>query len=152
MPNELKNPLPDLTFEQLSEPLRNAAKRANWTKLLPVQARAIPYLLAQRDMMIQARTGSGKTGAFLLPMLKRLDPKRNECQALILVPTRELARQVAQEATTLCRDAGLRNVAVYGGVGYGPQIGALKKGAHIVVGTPGRVLDHLLKRTFHSKS
>ncbi len=148
MPNELKNPLPDLTFEQLSEPLRNAAKRANWTKLLPVQARAIPYLLAQRDMMIQARTGSGKTGAFLLPMLKRLDPKRNECQALILVPTRELARQVAQEATTLCRDAGLRNVAVYGGVGYGPQIGALKKGAHIVVGTPGRVLDHLLKRTF----
>lgn len=99
-------------------------------------------------MMIQARTGSGKTGAFLLPMLERLDPKRSECQALILVPTRELARQVAQEATLLCSDAGLRNVAVYGGVGYGPQIDALKKGAHIVVGTPGRVLDHLLKRTF----
>lgn len=145
---EIQNPLPDITFEQLSEPLRDAAKRANWTKLLPVQARAIPYLLAKRDMMIQARTGSGKTGAFLLPMLKRLDPKRNECQALILVPTRELARQVAQEATLLCSDAGLRNVAVYGGVGYGPQVDALKKGAHIVVGTPGRVLDHLLKRTF----
>jgi ATP-dependent RNA helicase DeaD len=145
---ELSNPLPDITFEQLSEPLREAAKRANWMNLLPVQARAIPYLLAKRDMMIQARTGSGKTGAFLLPMLERLDPKRNECQALILVPTRELARQVAQEATLLCSDVGLRNVAVYGGVGYGPQIDALKKGAHIVVGTPGRVLDHLLKRTF----
>lgn len=115
---------------------------------MPVQAQAIPYLLAKRDMMIQARTGSGKTGAFLLPMLERLDPKRNECQALILVPTRELAKQVSQEATTICTDAGLRNVAVYGGVGYGPQIEALKQGAHIVVGTPGRVLDHLLKRTF----
>ena len=146
--NELNNPLPDITFEQLAAPLQEAAKRENWTVLMPVQARAIPYLLAKRDMMVQARTGSGKTGAFLLPMLERLDPKRNECQALILVPTRELAKQVSQEATKLCSDSGLRNVAVYGGVGYGPQIEALKKGAHIVVGTPGRVLDHLLKRTF----
>jgi len=145
---EIKNPIPDITFEQLSGLLREAAKRENWTKLMPVQARAIPYLLAKRDMMVQARTGSGKTGAFLLPMLERLDPNRNECQALILVPTRELAKQVSQEATTLCGEAGLRNVAVYGGVGYGPQIEALKKGAHIVVGTPGRVLDHLLKRNF----
>lgn len=146
--NELKNPLSEITFEQLSIPLQEAAKRSNWGQLLPVQARAIPYLLAKRDMMVQARTGSGKTGAFLLPMLERLDPNRNECQALILVPTRELAKQVSQVATTACSDAGLRNVAVYGGVGYGPQIDALKKGAHIVVGTPGRVLDHLLKRTF----
>lgn len=113
---------------------------------MPVQARAIPYLLAKRDMIIQARTGSGKTGAFLLPMLERLDPKRDECQALVLVPTRELARQVSQEAEILCGPAGLRTAAVYGGVGYGPQIAALKAGAHIVVGTPGRVLDHLLKR------
>ena len=113
---------------------------------MPVQARTIPYLLAKRDMMIQARTGSGKTGAFLLPMLERLDPKRDECQALILVPTRELARQVAHEAEILCGEAGLRTAPVYGGVGYGPQIAALKVGAHIVVGTPGRVLDHLLKR------
>lgn len=115
---------------------------------MPVQARAIPYLLTGRDMMIQARTGSGKTGAFLLPMLERLDSNRNECQALILVPTRELARQVSHEAELLCGQAGFRTVAVYGGVGYGPQIEGLKKGAQIVVGTPGRVLDHLLKRTF----
>jgi ATP-dependent RNA helicase DeaD len=100
-------------------------------------------------MMIQARTGSGKTGAYLLPMLERLDPNRATCQALILVPTRELAHQVWQEAGTLCGEAGLRSVAVYGGVRYGPQTEALKAGAQIVVGTPGRVLDHLLKRTFN---
>jgi len=145
---ELKNPLPDITFEGLLEPLKEAAKRANWTELMPVQARAIPYLLAKRDMIIQARTGSGKTGAFLLPMLERLDPRRDECQALILVPTRELARQVSHESELLCGQVGLRTAAVYGGVGYGPQIAALKAGAHIVVGTPGRVLDHLLKRNF----
>jgi len=127
--------------------MREAAARAGWTTLMPVQARAISYLLARRNMMIQARTGSGKTGAFLLPMLERLDPQRDACQALILVPTRELARQVWQEAELLCGNAGLRTVAVYGGVGYNTQIDALKQGAHIVVGTPGRVLDHLLKRT-----
>jgi len=115
---------------------------------MPVQARAIPYLLAKRNMMIQARTGSGKTGAFILPMLERLDPSRANCQALILVPTRELARQVWQDAEKLIGDAGLKTVAVYGGVGYGSQIDALKQGTQIVVGTPGRVLDHLLKRTF----
>jgi len=145
---ELKNPLPDLDFEQLSAPLKEAAVRVNWTSLMPVQARTIPYLLEKRNMMVQARTGSGKTGAFLLPMLERLDPKKDRCQALILVPTRELARQVHHEAQALCGEVGLRTVAVYGGVGYGPQIEALKKGAHIVVGTPGRVLDHLLKRNF----
>ena len=145
---EIQNSLADTTLESLPANLRDAAARAGWASLVPVQARAIPYLLAARNMMIQARTGSGKTGAFLLPMLSRLDPSRAVCQALILVPTRELARQVWQEAEKLIGDAGLRTVAVYGGVGYGSQIDALKKGAHIVVGTPGRVLDHLLKRTF----
>lgn len=144
---EPQEPLPDVTLEQLPPGLRVAAAHAGWDKLMPVQARAIPYLLAGRNMMIQARTGSGKTGAFLLPMLERLDPTRAICQALILVPTRELARQVEHEAVTLCGGSGLRTVAVYGGVGYGAQNEALKQGAHIVVGTPGRVLDHLLKRT-----
>ena len=142
-----KNPMPDLTLDQLPQGLREAAGRSGWTDLMPVQARAMPYLLAGRDMMIQARTGSGKTGAYLLPMLKRLNPAQAACQALILVPTRELARQVWQEAETICGAAGFRTVAVYGGVGYGPQIEALREGAHIVVGTPGRVLDHLLKRS-----
>jgi ATP-dependent RNA helicase DeaD len=145
---EPRNPITELTLETLPPALRAATDRAGWTSLMPVQARAIPYLLAGRDMMIQARTGSGKTGAFLLPMLERLDPQLDACQALILVPTRELARQVWQDAELLCGRGGLRTVAVYGGVGYGEQVEALKRGAHIVVGTPGRVLDHLLKRTF----
>jgi ATP-dependent RNA helicase DeaD len=98
--------------------------------------------------MIQARTGSGKTGAYLLPMLERLSAGLRNCQALILVPTRELARQVWRETEIICEGTGLRSVAVYGGVGYGAQIEAFKQGAHIVVGTPGRVLDHLLKRSF----
>jgi ATP-dependent RNA helicase DeaD len=144
---EFQNPLPDTSLEALPANLREAAARAGWASLVPVQARVIPYLLASRNMMIQARTGSGKTGAFLLPMLSRLDASKPVCQALILVPTRELARQVWLEAEKLIGDAGLRTAAVYGGVGYGSQIEALKKGAHIIVGTPGRVLDHLLKRS-----
>jgi ATP-dependent RNA helicase DeaD len=145
--NNSINPMPDVTLEQLPVRLRDAAARAGWTVLMPVQARGIPYLLAARNMMIQARTGSGKTGAFVLPMLERLDSAKRHCQALILVPTRELARQVSQAAEMLCSPAGFRVVAVYGGVGYGEQIDAFRRGAHIVVGTPGRILDHLLKRT-----
>ena len=145
---EVQNTIPDTTIEQLPVALQQAAARASWDTLMPVQARAIPYLLAGRNMMIQARTGSGKTGAFLLPMLERLDPRRDTCQALILVPTRELAKQVGEDAGLLFSETGLRSVTVYGGVGYGAQIQALKGGAQVVIGTPGRVLDHLLKRTF----
>jgi ATP-dependent RNA helicase DeaD len=152
---EPRNPLAETTLEQLPKSLQEAAARAGWTSLVPVQSRAIPYLMAGRNMMLQARTGSGKTGVFLLPMLTRLDASRPFCQALILVPTRELARQVWQEAEKIFAGTGLRATAVYGGVGYGAQTTALKEGAHIVIGTPGRVLDHLLKRTFtleHLKS
>ena len=147
MIEEPQNALSEVTIEELSQSQQDAVARAGWTTLMPVQSRAIPYMLAGRDMMVQARTGSGKTGAFLLPMLERLNPKSNKCQALVLVPTRELARQVSAEAELLCGDTDLRSVAVYGGVGYGEQNEALKKGAHLVVGTPGRVLDHLLRRT-----
>mgnify|MGYP001289319932 CR=1 FL=1 len=144
---EAAEQLPDVLLDDLPSHLRDAVARAGWPALMPVQARAIPALLAGQDIMAQARTGSGKTGAFLLPMLERLDARRNTTQALILVPTRELARQVWREAELLCTAGGLRTVAVYGGVGYGAQIDALKQGAQIVVGTPGRVLDHLLRRT-----
>ncbi len=137
----------DVTLAQLPPDLQAAAVRAGWTTLMPVQARAIPYLLRGQDVLIQARTGSGKTGAFLLPMLERLDPARRVCQALILVPTRELARQVWQEAERVFGAGSLRAVAVYGGAGYRDQMDALKQGAHVVVGTPGRVLDHLLRGT-----
>src|SRR5215471_1057297 len=147
MSTQPNNPLPDVTLEQLPERLRSAASLAGWKTLTPVQARSIPYVLAGRGMMIQARTGSGKTGAFVLPMLQRVDPAQRHVQAVILVPTRELARQVWQHANTLFGGSGIESIAVYGGVGYGPQIDALRKGAHVVVGTPGRVLDHLLKGT-----
>ena len=142
----------DLTLAELPESLRLALDRAGWGGLMPVQARAIGPLLDARDVMVQARTGSGKTGAFLLPMLERLDADAAETQALVLVPTRELAKQVSQQSELLCGAAGLRTVAIYGGVGYGPQIDALKGGAQIVVGTPGRVLDHLLRGTLSLKT
>ena len=145
---EPEDPLPEVTIDGLPERLRDAVARPGWSELMPVQARGIPYLLAGRDIVIQARTGSGKTAAFLLPMLERLDPNKARCQALVLVPTRELARQVRQDAETLWADTGFRTVAVYGGVGYGPQIDALRGGAHLVVATPGRALDLLLRRTF----
>ncbi len=148
-PQEEEKTLPEITFAELPERIKTAASNAGWDSLMPVQQKAIPYLMAQKDVMIQARTGSGKTGAFLLPMIERLRPNKKYCQALILVPTRELAKQVEKEAQTLCRDSGLETVAVYGGVGYGEQIAAFKRGAQIVVGTPGRVLDHLIKRSFN---
>ncbi|HAK94042.1 MAG TPA: ATP-dependent helicase [Planctomycetes bacterium] len=132
---------------QLPPHLREAAARAGWTELMPVQARAIPYLRAGRDLMVQSRTGSGKTGAFVLPIIDIIDRASKACQALILVPTRELAQQVAREAELLGGALGVNTAAVYGGVPYGGQIEAFRRGAHIVVGTPGRILDHLLKRT-----
>lgn len=144
---EPEDALQETTLEEQSEAIREAAARAGWKQFMPVQAKTIPYMLAGRDIMIQSRTGSGKTGAFILPILERLDFTSPTCQALILVPTRELAKQVADEALLLSGKSGVRVVAVYGGVSYGPQIEGFKKGAHIVVGTPGRILDHLLKRT-----
>ena len=143
------SPLPEVNLADLPKSLRQAVDRAGWPELMPVQTRGIPYLLKGRDMMVQARTGSGKTGAYLLPMLERLDPRSRHPQALVLVPTRELAHQVTQQANLLLDPSGLRSVAVYGGVGYSAQVEALKGGAQVVIGTPGRVLDHLLKRTFN---
>ena len=139
--------LPPLGLDDLPEAMRQACARAGWTRLMPVQAHALPYLLAGRDMMIQSRTGSGKTGAYLLPLLGRLDPALKKPQALILAPTRELASQVEHEASVLFADTDIRVAAVYGGVGYGRQLEALRQGVQVLVGTPGRVLDHLLRRT-----
>jgi ATP-dependent RNA helicase DeaD len=112
----------------------------------------MPYIFAQRPMMVQARTGSGKTGAFIMPIMELVNRFKDETQALVLVPTRELAKQVVDEATLLMGDGGLRVTAVYGGVGYGPQLKALREGTHLVVGTPGRVLDHLLRGSMSLKN
>ncbi|MEM5776270.1 MAG: DEAD/DEAH box helicase, partial [Anaerolineaceae bacterium] len=136
----------DVTRADLPPIMQQAVDRAGWSTLTPVQARTIPYLRARRDVMVQAQTGSGKTGAFVLPILERIHPEQKTCQALILVPTRELAQQVTADATLLAGDTGIRVTAVYGGTSYRPQVDAFKLGAHLVVGTPGRILDHLIHR------
>lgn len=138
---------PQMTFDELPDGLKEACERAGWDKLMPVQQMALPFLLNDRDVMVQARTGSGKTGAFVLPLLDKLDPEKPQCQALVMVPTRELAQQVAQEARMLAGDSGINVVAVYGGVGYKQQLDAFRDGAQLVVGTPGRILDHLVRRS-----
>ncbi|MCA9969473.1 MAG: DEAD/DEAH box helicase [Anaerolineales bacterium] len=137
--------LPAVNYEDLPDTWKEAMARAGWTSLMPVQARAMPYVMAGKDVMVQSRTGSGKTGAFVLPILERINPLQDACQALVLAPTRELARQVSRDAEMLVGDRGVRVVSVYGGVAYGPQLQAFRQGAHVVIGTPGRVLDHLLR-------
>ena len=126
---EPEDALPEITLAELPRGMQEAVARAAWTKLMPVQRRAMPYLMDRRDLMVQSRTGSGKTGAFVLPILEQINPARASCQALVLVPTRELAQQVANEAALLAGDAGVRVVAVYGGVRYGPQLEAFRQGA-----------------------
>ena len=142
---EPENALPEVAIEALPERIRVACASAGWLKLLPVQARAIPYILAGRNLMVQSQTGSGKTGAFILPILERVDMAKKACQILVLVPTRELALQVSREAELLGSDLKMGTAAVYGGVKYGPQLDAFRQGVQLVVGTPGRILDHLLK-------
>ena len=147
--DEPENALPEVSLADLPQLLQTACAKAGWNSLMPVQSSALPYLLEGRDLMVQSRTGSGKTGTYLLPLMARLNPAMPAVQALILVPTRELAVQVEQEAKTLFKGSGFTVAAVYGGVGYGKQMDALRQGVSVVVGTPGRVLDHLLRRTLN---
>ena len=147
--DEPENALPEVSLADLPQLLQTACAKAGWNSLMPVQSRALPYLLEGRDLMVQSRTGSGKTGTYLLPLMARLNPAMPAVQALILVPTRELAVQVEQEAKTLFKGSGFTVAAVYGGVGYGKQMDALRQGVSVVVGTPGRVLDHLLRRALN---
>jgi ATP-dependent RNA helicase DeaD len=132
-------------FDQLglAEPIARAVAALGFEAPTPIQARAIPLLLAGRDLIGQAQTGTGKTAAFALPMIEKIDSSRRETQALVLAPTRELAVQVAGGIHALAKNSGLQVVPVYGGQPIDRQFRALKQGAHIVVGTPGRVLDHL---------
>ncbi|MCE7949865.1 MAG: ATP-dependent RNA helicase [Xanthomonadales bacterium PRO7] len=110
----------------------------------PIQAATIPPLLAGRDVLGQAQTGTGKTAAFALPILARLDLSKSKPQALVLAPTRELAIQVAEAFQRYAAQMpGFHVLPIYGGQSYGPQLSGLKRGTHVVVGTPGRVIDHL---------
>src|SRR5512140_1228719 len=116
--------------------------------MTPIQAEGLPHVLAGRDLIAKAMTGSGKTVTFGLGLLNRLDRQSFAVQALVLCPTRELADQVAKELRRLARaSANTKVVTLCGGAPFGPQVGSLEHGAHVVVGTPGRVLKHLEKQT-----
>ena len=137
---------PTLGFDAL--PLR-AATHSNltqlgYTQMTPIQAASLHITLAGRDVIAQASTGSGKTAAFALPLVEKLDPAMQDAQALVLCPTRELAEQVTQEIRRLARAVGnVKVVTLCGGVALRGQTQSLEHGAHVVVGTPGRILDHL---------
>ncbi|MDQ0426993.1 DEAD/DEAH box helicase [Cellulomonas iranensis] len=132
----------------LAPDILSAVTRLGFTAPTPVQARTIPALLAGRDVVGVAQTGTGKTAAFGLPLLQRVDPTLAAVQVVVLTPTRELAMQVADAITSFAADIdGLQVVAVYGGSPYLPQQRALARGAQVVVGTPGRVIDHIDRRT-----
>jgi len=128
----------------LSPNMLEALEKIQYSVATPIQARAIPHLLAGRDVLGQAQTGTGKTGAFAIPLLERIDLSVKQPQVLVLAPTRELAIQVAESFESYAAATpGLRVTAIYGGQDYSVQLRQLKRGIHVVVGTPGRVMDHM---------
>jgi len=132
----------------LAPPLLKALAEVGYESPSPIQAATIPLLLAGSDIVGQAQTGTGKTAAFALPALSRLDPARREVQVLVVVPTRELAIQVAEAFQKYAAHLkGFHVVPVYGGQSYEPQLAALRRGGSVVVGTPGRLIDHLGRGT-----
>lgn len=138
------------SFDQmeLAKPLLKALVEVGYESPSPIQAETIPLLLEGRDVLGQAQTGTGKTAAFALPILSRLDTKQKDPQVLVLAPTRELAIQVAEAFQKYATHMkGFHVLPVYGGQDYRGQIRALKRGVHVVVGTPGRVMDHMRKGT-----
>ncbi len=141
-------------FNQLA---LDAAMLANlaqigYSEMTPIQAQSLPHLLAGRDVIAQAKTGSGKTAAFGIGLLSRLNPRYFGTQALVLCPTRELAEQVTGELRRLARFApNIKVLTLGGGVAMGPQLASLEHGAHVVVGTPGRIMKHLAKGSLQLK-
>lgn len=133
---------------ELIAPLHEALEKAGYEIPTPIQAATIPHLLAGRDVLGQAQTGTGKTAAFALPLLSRIDLNQNTTQVLVLAPTRELAIQVADSFKRYAKCMkGLRVAPIYGGQAYSTQIHQLERGLHVVVGTPGRVMDHMRQGT-----
>lgn len=132
----------------LGEPLLRVLNELGYESPSPIQAATIPLLLEGRDVLGQAQTGTGKTAAFALPILAGIDIKPSAPQALVLAPTRELAIQVAEAFQRYATHIpGFHVLPIYGGQSYGPQLSALRRGVHVVVGTPGRVIDHLEKNS-----
>ena len=147
----MSNTLTDsLSFNDLalSEPVLKAIENAGYETPSPIQAEIIPFMLEGRDVLGQAQTGTGKTAAFALPILSRIDLKKKDPQVLVLAPTRELAIQVAEAFQGYASECkGFHVLPIYGGQEYGIQLKQLRRGAHVIVGTPGRVMDHMRKGT-----
>ena len=131
---------------------RQALSLMNISQPTPIQTKAIPHLMEGRDLIGQARTGSGKTLAFAVPLTEQCDPSILQVQALVLVPTRELAIQVAEVTRALCSSQRLRVSLLYGGRSAKPECAELRNGAQIIIGTPGRTLDHLRQGTLDLRS
>jgi ATP-dependent RNA helicase DeaD len=139
---------PSFADLSLPAPLLAALADVGYESPSPIQAETIPLLLTGRDLLGQAQTGTGKTAAFALPALAGLDLARKEPQVLVLVPTRELALQVSEAFVRYAAHlSGFHVLPIYGGQSYQPQLNALRRGAHVVVGTPGRVIDHMNRGT-----
>ncbi|MGD1990591.1 MAG: DEAD/DEAH box helicase, partial [Chromatiales bacterium] len=139
-----------MAFDQLglSAPLLAALREVGYETPSPIQAETIPVLLSGRDLVGQAQTGTGKTAAFALPLLSRIDLSLQQPQLLVLAPTRELALQVAEAFQRYASKLkGFHVLPIYGGQDFKPQLQRLRRGAHVVVGTPGRVMDHMRRGT-----
>jgi len=136
----------------LTPEIMKGIEELGFSNLFPIQAQAIIPLLEGKDVIGQAQTGTGKTAAFGIPMVERVNPNINRVQGLVLAPTRELAIQVAQRISRFGRYSSLKVLPVYGGEPINKQIRALDRGVHIVVGTPGRLIDHLRRGTLNLSS
>jgi ATP-independent RNA helicase DbpA len=144
------SPLTSLPFTDLPLPqaMLDNLSAIGYHEMTPIQQQSLPLLLQNRDLIARAKTGSGKTAAFGIGLLLKLEPTSFSPQALVLCPTRELATQVANELRRLARfQANIKIITLSGGISIGPQIGSLEHGAHVIVGTPGRIRDHLSKGT-----
>ena len=132
----------------LSVDILKAVKYMGFEEASPIQAKAIPLMKEGYDVIGQAQTGTGKTAAFGIPLLEKIDPRNKKLQAVILCPTRELAIQIAEEIRNLAKFMhGIKLVPIYGGQEIVKQIRSLKSGTQIIVGTPGRVMDHMRRKT-----
>ena len=139
-----------MTFEELSlnEKTKRALKDAGYTNPTPIQEQAIPVVLEGKDFIGQSKTGTGKTASYSLPMIEKIDASSKKVQAIVLCPTRELAVQVADEVRKFLKyQEGIKTIAIYGGQSIETQIKMLKKGVQIVIGTPGRIMDHMRRKT-----
>ncbi|HZG73883.1 MAG TPA: DEAD/DEAH box helicase [Chondromyces sp.] len=136
-------------FEEMgiSEPIKRAITDMGFEEASPIQEKAIPIALTGRDIIGQAQTGTGKTAAFSIPILEKVDTSKKFVQAIVIAPTRELAIQVSEEINRLSKYMGITALPIYGGQSIDRQIKALKKGPHIITGTPGRLLDHIKRKT-----